>query len=137
MENMKNKTEITTKHPIQPLATDHNHTLRFKKNAIVDYLLDFGQAHNCGLNELSCMNFPKEDWIQFAQLIGYSLSGFSELSYVDNDSYKAAEAMSKGMDEKDARIQELEATLKAIREGLREPIAELYGKHPDDLMEKD
>ena len=41
------------------------------------------------------------------------------------------------MDEKDAKIQTLETTLKEIREGLRMPISKLYGKHPDDLIELD
>jgi hypothetical protein len=35
--------------------------------------------------------FSNEDRQQFAQLIGYSLGGYSELSYVDDDAYKAAE----------------------------------------------
>ena len=34
--------------------------------------------------------------MQLAQLIGYSLSGYSELSYVDDDSYGAAEKMAEG-----------------------------------------
>lgn len=33
-----------------------------------------------------------EDREQFAQLIGYSLSGFADLSYVSNKTYNAADA---------------------------------------------
>jgi hypothetical protein len=51
----------------------------FKKNAIVELLLATGR-HD--LNSLARMNFSDEDRAQFAQLIGYSVSGWGELSYV-------------------------------------------------------
>ncbi len=72
------------RHPIQPLITDKDGVTRFKRNKIVDYL-----ASN-KLNELACMGFDDEDWIQLSQLIGYSLHGFSGLSYVDNRAWKEA-----------------------------------------------
>lgn len=72
------------KHPVQPLVRDEQGGLRFKENSIVKFL-----AAN-RLNELARMNFPSEDWEQLAQLIGYSLSGFGELSYVSEDTYKRA-----------------------------------------------
>jgi hypothetical protein len=34
------------------------------------------------------MPFDREDWEQFAQLIGYSLDGFGELSYVSQETHK-------------------------------------------------
>src|SRR5882724_10867323 len=70
-------------HPMQPLETDAKGVLRFKKNAIVRFMLDTGR--NLGafdLNKLGVMEFSDADRQQFAQLIGYSLSGYSELSYV-------------------------------------------------------
>ena len=75
------------KQPIQPLYTDENGSLRFRQNNIVRYLLDFG---GIDLNRLSIRNFSNEDWVQFAQLIGYSLNGFGELSYVSNEDYNVA-----------------------------------------------
>jgi len=76
------KDTIKTKHPIQPLVKDKNGILRFKENAIVRHLLD---THpNCNLNDLACMDFTNDDRRQFAQLIGYSLSGYGDLSYVDD-----------------------------------------------------
>ncbi len=42
------------------------------------------------MNDLAMLNFSNEDRIQFAQLIGYSHSGFGELSYVDDQTYEAA-----------------------------------------------
>lgn len=120
-------------HPIQPLITDERGTLRFKSNAIVRHLLDNG---GIDLNELSLMDFSVQDWDQFAQLIGYSLSGFGGLSYVSQDTYAVAERMAEhGETEAAARIAYLEGELQALRQMLREPMARLFGIHPDDLME--
>jgi hypothetical protein len=78
------------KHPIQPLEKDPNGVVRFKGNSIVKHLLNNG---GIDLNQIACMDFPREDREQFAQLIGYSLSGFAELSYVTDETYFAAEHM--------------------------------------------
>lgn len=74
-------------HPIQPLVLDENGVLRFEENKIVRYLLDAGPFD---MNKLALMPFSNEDREQFAQLIGYSLSGFSELSYVSDETYNRA-----------------------------------------------
>ena len=121
------------KNPIQPLKEDSNGVLRFKGNAIVEYLLEFAQSHGCGLNEIACMDFIKDDRQQFAQLINYSLSGYSELSYVDDDAYGAACEMTRGKSEDKARIAHLERELAAVRKSLRKPMARLFGVHPDNL----
>jgi hypothetical protein len=73
-------------HPNQPLAFDDQGVWRFKQNAIVRFLLDAGPFD---MNQLSLMNFTKEDRAQFAQLIGYSRSGWSELSYVTDEKYES------------------------------------------------
>ncbi len=77
------------KHPIQPLIEDECGIHRFKKNAIVRHLLDVGPFD---MNQLACLPFSDEDREQFAQLIGYSLSGFSELDYVSDETYERAAA---------------------------------------------
>lgn len=122
----------TAKHPIQPLEKDSNGVLRFKQNTIVRFLLESGPND---MNKLAMMPFSVEDRQQFAQLIGYSLSGYSELSsYVSDDAYAAAAEMARtGKSEKDARIASLERTLSKLRESLRGPMSELFGIHPDDL----
>lgn len=76
-------------HPVQPLEKDRQGTLRFKANAIVKFLLDAGPH---GMNVLAMMPFSDEDRCQFAQLIGYSLGGYSELSYVSDEEYDRAAA---------------------------------------------
>ena len=92
------------KHPIQPVAKDEHGVLRFKQNTIVSFLVDWcaGQNRAAGyqllktpndkapdLNTLARMNFPREDWVQLAQLLGYSVSGFGDLSYVTDEDYEA------------------------------------------------
>jgi hypothetical protein len=117
--------------PIQPLAKDNQGVLRFKKNAIVEYLLDNG---GMDLNHLAGLDFSKDDRQQFAQLIGYSLSGYGELSYVDDEAYTAAQIMAEqGISEDAAKIQYLEGELIALRSALRAPMARLFEVHPDDL----
>lgn len=72
---------------------------------------------------------------KLAQLIGYSLSGYSELSYVTDDAYAVAATIAEqGTSEKDARIAYLEEELSAVRLALREPIARLFGVDPNDLL---
>lgn len=118
------------RHPLQPIQTDEHGTERFKANAIVCYLLDNG---GIDMNQLAVLRFSQEDREQFAQLIGYSLSGFAELSYVSDETYRAAVAMSEGSGEQEARIAALESILKESREGMREGVAALFGMCEEDL----
>lgn len=121
------------KHPIQPLQLDDKGVLRFKENAIVRHLLDNG---GIDLNNLACLEFSREDREQFAQLIGYSLSGFGELGYVSDDTYAVAEAsfIDPNLHWRDERIALLEEKLETLQELLRAPMATLYGMHPDDFQ---
>jgi hypothetical protein len=64
--------------PSQELIKDKEGTIRFKPNWIVKFLA------SKRLNELAEMDFPQEDWEQLFQLIGYSVEGFYELSYVSD-----------------------------------------------------
>lgn len=122
---------MTPKNPIQPIVTDSNGVLRFKENAIVRYLLDQG---GIDLNQLAILEFSRDDRVQFAQLIGYSLSGFGMLSYVDDETYNAADAMQQSaVTDVEARNVVLRDQLDALRAALREPMASLYSIHPDDL----
>jgi hypothetical protein len=70
-----------------------------RPNAIVQYVIEHAQAMiathpmhagRLDLNGLHTRNFPQADREQFAQLMGYSISGYHELSYVSDTS--AAEA---------------------------------------------
>ena len=92
-----------SRHPIQPLQKDKHGVLRFKENKIVRYLLDCGFTD---LNRIAMMNFSNEDRQQFAQLIGYSLNGYSELSYVTDAAYDRAEKTVKEKDKPNKATKE-------------------------------
>lgn len=70
-------------HPDQPLVRDSTGVIRFKENKIVRHLVD---SFLDSLNAISIMNFPKEDYQQLMQLIGYSVCGYCDLSSVAEES---------------------------------------------------
>jgi hypothetical protein len=63
---------------MQPLVRDQQRVIRFKENKIVSFLLEAGPFD---LNKLATLSFSDEDRAQLAQLIGYSVSGWADLSY--------------------------------------------------------
>ncbi len=69
----------TSSYTPQPLIVLDDGVVRFRENKIVRFLLDAGPFD---MNQLAMMPFGQEDYEQFAQLIGYSVSEFGELSYV-------------------------------------------------------
>lgn len=77
---------MKTRHPVQPIVLDDHGVARFKANEIVRFLLDAGPFD---MNQLAIKSFSKEDREQFAQLIGYSVSGAADLSYVSDRVYAA------------------------------------------------
>ena len=79
-------------HPMQPVYQDKQGVQRFKANKIVCHLLDAG---NIDMNQLARLRFDEADRVQFAQLIGYSVCGFGDLSYVSDGDYDKAEQMIK------------------------------------------
>lgn len=82
--------ETPAAHPMQPVYLDEAGVVRFRENAIVRTLLDYASARGLSLNELAVMPFSAEDRMQLAQLIGYSVSGYGELSYVTDASFAEA-----------------------------------------------
>lgn len=86
----------TNRVPMQPVYIDPLGTARFRANALVRHLLD--QPGGQTLNDLARLpNIPREDWAQLAQLIGYSVSGYGDLSYA------------LGVEEADAIVQKIVA----------------------------
>jgi len=96
--------------PLQPIKNG-----RFVPNRIVEMLLEVAPTD---LNKIACMDFTDQERMQFAQLIGYSLSGFSELSYVDDETFEAAANATAGMSELEARNDALRQQLDEVRKGL-------------------
>lgn len=82
-------------HPMQPVVVDEHGVHRFKENAIVRYMLDEGtRANHFSLNTIARRPFSREDHEQLAQLIGYSVSGACDLSYMSDAVCNAALAES-------------------------------------------
>lgn len=84
---------------MQPLTKDADGTVRFKANAIVRFLLDWSSNRGMSLNDLALIPFSADDRQQFAQLIGYSLNGFDELSYVDDVTFEMAANIAEKFEE--------------------------------------
>ena len=79
--------------PLQPLIKQDG-ILRFKANTIIVWLFESGRLN---LNDIAILPFPAEDHEQLAQLLGYSVSGFEELSYVTEATYAAVEAAAEAI----------------------------------------
>ena len=116
--------------PMQPVEVDGSGTHGFRENKVVTYLLDKGGKN---LNDLALVDFPKEDRDQFTQLIGYSVSG----APISPDLRNAAldQVKPDGGDTDRARIAYLEGELARIREAFRQPVADLFCIHSDDLQQ--
>ena len=117
------------KHPTQKIVDS-----RFVANDIVRYLLDNG---GIDLNQIAVLPFSKEDIEHFYQLIGYSLSGYSELSEVSNDSYDKAISLEENPTYTDsqAEIEVLKGKLTETRALVKKLATGLFHIHEDDLVE--
>lgn len=67
-------------HPMQPIYLDKHGVARFRQNNIVRFLQEWASSRGMNLNDLHMLGYDKEEWEQFNQLIGYSVSGWGELS---------------------------------------------------------
>lgn len=110
--------------PLQPLYLDQNGTIRFQENAVVNYLLNNGGLN---MNDIAMQGFPKEHLEQFAQLIGYSLYGFADLSYVKESTVITAENIfhNKDVDPLQAKCDALEAELNHCHQKLEKIVSKL------------
>ena len=78
------------RHPMQKIVKTDSGVVRFRENHIVSALLEeCTKRGGLDLNKIAIGvatgRFNIEDQIQFAQLIGYSVSGFGDLSYAPRD----------------------------------------------------
>ncbi len=95
-------------HPMQPIGWDGDGVIRFKRNAIIDWLFE---TRKLDLNEVAILaargKFSAGDQMQLAQLLGYSVSGYGDLSYVSELSLDAADQAAQrlidGKNESNAR----------------------------------
>ena len=77
----------TAEHPTQPLVLV-NGVVRFKGNKIVERLFE---ERVIDLNKIVGWDLPAEDFEQFWQLLGYSVSGYGELSFIRPETVERAD----------------------------------------------
>lgn len=130
---MRRHTVITLKglgmkHPMQKISEG-----RFVQNDIVAYLIENGSID---LNQLAGLTFSDEDREQFAQLIGYSLSGYGSLSYVSDLSYRKAVEMGDNLHytATTVEIELLEKKLARVQDITKKLTTTLFRVHEYDLQ---
>ena len=71
----------SVQHPMQDLRWDGD-VIRFRANEIIKDAVESGAIN---LNDIACKQYSQADHMQLAQMIGYSVSGFGDLSYAHPD----------------------------------------------------
>jgi len=85
---------------MQDIEVDEHGVVRFAENKIVSFLLKNGGFN---MNELA--NFSRDDRQQFAQLIGYSVSGFGDLDYASKKIVEAADLMAEELLKNESEVK--------------------------------
>ena len=83
--------------PMQPICIASDGVIRFKQNRMVNDVYEFSQPRGFGLNEMARRDYTQEERMQFAQLIGYSVSGYGGLSYASPESAEKADAIADSL----------------------------------------
>lgn len=109
-----------THFPMQPVMTDRDGTRRFVENRIIRDLVEFSATHGRGIHAIAAGDYTDQERQQFAQLNGYSIRGYGELSYVDDVAYEQACAQSDGDDPDQVRLDLLD---EVIQDALKAHIA--------------
>lgn len=91
--------------PMQPVGVDPHGVHRFLENRIVRDVLECSRISGYGLNEIAVAGYTQTEQRQFAQLIGYSVSGYGDLSYVSEESCSRADALSEALLEDDSNTE--------------------------------
>ena len=129
------------KHPLQKVHLDKNDTFRFVQNEIVCFMVEKLKEFGFDLNDLHAnCNASSDDWDQFNQLIGYSVSGIpARNSDVCDIPYQLMneDGTLKGDDPNTLSFNFYEKRLNDLKKQLAEPMAELFDIHPADLFDAD
>ncbi len=100
IDRLRSELKLATEQPMQPVYLDkHPDTAplaRFRGNEIVEWMLEEGRnGKRFDLNRIASRFMREEhvrDRMQLVQLIGYSISGYNELSFVSDASAARANA---------------------------------------------
>lgn len=83
--------------PMQPVVRAADGCIRFRENRIVSALLEHSSRHGYSLNETAIGDFTDDEHMQLAQLIGYSVSGYGDLSYASEESVSRADELAEAI----------------------------------------
>lgn len=93
------------KHPRQPIGYAEDNIIRFKPNGIIRWMLEQGgQGKKFNLNDIAMQSFSVEDRVQFWQMLGYSVSGFGDLSFVPEEEVTACDAEAAAIYEENKKV---------------------------------
>lgn len=81
-----------SKNPMQPVVLAADGVVRFKENKIITYLLHFAERRGIDLNQIASMDFDRDDYSQLMQLLGYSVSGYGNLSSANRNHVRRADS---------------------------------------------
>jgi hypothetical protein len=133
-------TQDLPKNPMQPILKNSDGCIQFKTNEIVHAVYEVSKAHAFGLNEIAMNNFTKDDRKQFAQLLGYSVSGYGDLPYVDKVSVECADQQvalllseAPFISEQEMELQVLRDENRRLKAAIRNAAVEAFSIHPSDL----
>lgn len=73
---------------MQEISYNDKGVIRFKTNHVIRELL---KSSTLDLNDIACMDFSVEDMEQFYQLLGYSVSGYGDVSFVRDETIARAD----------------------------------------------
>lgn len=83
--------------PMQPIILASDGVVRFTQNRIVSRLpYDMNQI----VRDYCEGKYTQAEMMQFAQLIGYSISGFGDLNYADKDVVRRADRKAESIPKK-------------------------------------
>lgn len=89
---------MSRKQPMQPIVWDDRGNIRFQGNKIVQWLVD---QKKIDLNAIFVagieQQWPIPDLEQFWQMLGYSVSGFGDLSFVRRETVNKADEIADRM----------------------------------------
>lgn len=95
-------------HPMQPIVVAQDKVIRFKANKVVRWLVDLmseghvkadGRPFNLNniATHVQLAGWDPEEAEQFWQLMGYSVSGYGELSFIRRKVVHRADAIAEGI----------------------------------------
>lgn len=102
--------EVPSIFPMQPVHITEGGIARFVQNRIVVDALDVAILQGFDMNQIAIRaaqgDYSKDEQMQFAQLIGYSVDGYGSLSYTTDLSYEEAQEKITGYIKKELKIEE-------------------------------